>query len=229
MRKLYNLVEPLWLVLVPITLILCMVLSVSQTAIISLTVVLLSLLPFIIRIEREKLAARDIMPVVVLSAIASIGRMIFAVVPNFMPVSAIVIIAGLCLGRQNGFLVGMLTALGSNFLLGQGPWAPWQMYCWGMMGYLAGVFKDSKFMSGKLGVLIYGAVASFLFGAIMDTWHIASFLQPINLSSISLAYAAGIPMNLSHAVSTIIFLTAILTPWRKKLTRIQSKFGISQR
>ena len=74
---------------------------------------------------------RQIMPTLVLAALAAAGRILFGPIPDFKPVSAIAIIAGATLGRRNGFMVGALAALTSNFFFGQGMWTPWQMYAWG--------------------------------------------------------------------------------------------------
>ena len=74
------------------------------------------------------------MPTLVLAALAAAGRILFGPIPDFKPVSAIAIIAGATLGRRNGFMVGALAALTSNFFFGQGMWTPWQMYAWGLGG-----------------------------------------------------------------------------------------------
>ena len=60
---------------------------------------------------------RQIMPTLVLAALAAAGRILFGPIPDFKPVSAIAIIAGATLGRRNGFIVGALAALTSNFFL----------------------------------------------------------------------------------------------------------------
>ncbi|MFR3452057.1 MAG: ECF transporter S component [Collinsella sp.] len=76
------------------------------------------------------------MPTLVLAACAAAGRILFAPIPDFKPLSAIAIIAGATLGPRNGFMVGALAALTSNFFFGQGLWSPWQMYAWGVVGYV---------------------------------------------------------------------------------------------
>ena len=131
--------EPVLLVLVPAVLILCAYFQVENTALLSLMTVVLALVPYFLRFERRHPRPRDIMPIVVLAAIAAVGRILFAPFPNVKPVTAIVIVSGACLGPQSGFLTGALAALSSNLFFGQGPWTPWQMYAWGLAGYLAGL------------------------------------------------------------------------------------------
>ncbi|MFR7797549.1 MAG: ECF transporter S component [Collinsella sp.] len=86
---------------------------------------------------------RQIMPTLVLAALAAAGRILFGPIPDFKPVSAIAIIAGATLGRRNGFMVGALAALTSNFFFGQGMWTPWQMYAWGLVGYVGGALAHA--------------------------------------------------------------------------------------
>ncbi len=72
-----------------------------------------------------------------LSAIGAIGRVPFAAIPSVQPTSFVIIMSGLSFGGNTGFMVGSTAALVSNMLLGQGPWTPWQMFAWGMMGFTA--------------------------------------------------------------------------------------------
>ena len=43
---------------------------------------------------------------------------------------------------------GAIAALVSNFFFGQGPWTPWQMYGWGLIGYLGGVLAQLGVFDG---------------------------------------------------------------------------------
>ena len=58
------------------------------------------------------------------------------------------IIAGVAFGGEAGFLVGAIVGLVSNMFLGQGPWTPWQMFSFGIIGFLAGVlFRKGLLLS----------------------------------------------------------------------------------
>ena len=131
------------LIIAPCALLLCAYLQIEQSSIITLIFVVLTLLIFFAGFESSKPALRQIMPTVVLAALASAGRILFAPIPDFKPVSAICIMAGAVFGKRCGFMVGALAALCSNFFFGQGPWTPWQMYAWGMIGYLAGILGQA--------------------------------------------------------------------------------------
>ncbi|MDX6658228.1 MAG: energy-coupling factor transport system substrate-specific component, partial [Solirubrobacteraceae bacterium] len=84
--------------------------------------------------ERSRPPARVLALVAALAALAAIGRVAFAAFPNVKPTSDIVLFSGYTLGGPAGFAVGALAALVSNVFLGQGPWTPWQMASWGIVG-----------------------------------------------------------------------------------------------
>ncbi|MGI6153386.1 MAG: DUF6580 family putative transport protein [Christensenellaceae bacterium] len=227
MRNTLKIIEPAVLVAVPAVLVLCALFKTDYAALLSAAVVVLSLLPFFFRYELEKPRPRDMMPIVVLTAIAVIGRIAFGPIQNFQPVTAIVIVAGLYFGKQNGFLAGAFAALASNMFFGQGAWTPWQMYAWGLAGYLAGSLRQTVLFKSKLGIYIYGAAVSLLFGAVMDSYFLIGFVQQVTPASVAAAYLAGLPLNLAHAASTVIFLVLVLVPWGKKIDRIKQKYELS--
>lgn len=214
--------------LVPAAMIACILLQSPQTALLSTLVLLAALTPFFLAFERQKPRSRDFMPVVVLTALSVTGRLLFAALPNFKPVSAIVILAGVCFGRQSGFLTGALSALVSNLFFGQGPWTPWQMYAWGLMGYVAGALASTKLFRRPWAVLLYGFLASFGYGFLMNSWTLFSFVQPVTWQAALATYGAALAFDAAHAVSTVAFLSVTLLPWQKELRRIRQKYGVRE-
>src|SRR3954449_2203812 len=91
--------------------------------------------------ERSHPRARVLALVATLAALAVVGRIAFAPFPNVKPTTDIVLFAGLAIGAAPGFAVGALTALASNVFFGQGPWTPWQMVAWGLVGVLGGLLR----------------------------------------------------------------------------------------
>ena len=232
MGKFLRIIEPFSLLAVLAVLAICAMNRINQSALLTVLVAALACLPFFLRYEMQKPRPRDIMPVVVLTAIAVVGRVIMTPIPNFQPVSALVILTGVYFGRQSGFLAGAFTALISNMMLGQGLWTPWQMYAWGMMGFIAGLLfskkvNEKKELGGtKYFIYLYGLAASMLYGLIMDSWFIVGFLADFTPAAVLTAYGAGFIMNLSHDFATVIFLTLVLVPWGRKFSRIKIKYGI---
>jgi len=197
-------------------------------ALLSALVVTLFILPFFMSLEMRKPKARDIVPIAVMAALGTVGRMLFVWAPNFKPTTAIIIISGMAFGPQAGFLTGAVSALASNFFFGQGPWTPWQMLAWGLCGLLAGLLKNIGVIRGTKTLMVYGFLASFLFGLIMNCYFIFGFVSPITWGAVITALAASFGMDLTHALSTVVFLFLLGSIWLKKLERIKVKFGVLQ-
>ncbi len=110
----------------------------SRYMITSLLVVVYTMIPFFMIYERRKPKAREIVLLAVMTAIVAFAHIAFhlAAVPIG---TALVIVAGISMGPEAGFLVGALARFICNFYQGQGPYTPWQMFCWGLLGFLAGL------------------------------------------------------------------------------------------
>ena len=119
----------------------------NSDILLGLLFLLASAIPFILVFDKKKPQARELVPIAVMAAIAVVGRTVFEIIPlpNFKPCSAIIIITAVAFGPEAGFMTGALTAFVSNFIFGQGPWTPWQMFCWGMIGFVAGRLQKSGF------------------------------------------------------------------------------------
>lgn len=199
----------------------------GQSVLFGFLFILLALVPFFYSFEHHHPMARDLVPVAVLAAVAALGRVLFAALPNIKPSSAIIIVAGLAFGPQAGFMTGAVSALASNFFFGQGPWTPWQMFAWGLMGFCSGLLSKSRLRESRLFLCIYGFLFSFLFGWIMDLYQVIMYVNPITPAGILVTFAASLYFDLIHAVSTVIFLLCIAKPWLKYLDRIKTKYGLS--
>ena len=106
---------------------------------VSFIIIGLAMLPFALMFEGRRPQARELVVIAVMVAVTVAGRAAFFMVPQFKPVVALVIISGAALGAQSGFMVGALSGFVSNFIFGQGPWTPWQMFAFGIIGFFAGV------------------------------------------------------------------------------------------
>lgn len=217
------------LVAVPAVLALCAFTSFAQSAIVTIVVAIAALVVFFAGFERSGPALRQIMPIVVLTAFAVAGRILFAAWPDVKPVSAICILAGVVFGKRSGFLVGALTALMSNFFFGQGPFTPWQMYAWGLIGYLAGVLAVHGAFSRRWVLLVFGFASGLLYGFILNSWYIVGYVNPITWQSALLAYGAGAPFDCIHGAATVAFLLLVYVPWSRKLERIKTKYALADR
>ena len=214
--------ELLVLALTPAALLACAIMDVNASAALTMLVAVASLVLMLVGYERSRPGLRQIMPTATLAAVAAAGRVLFAPVPYVKPVSAIAILAGAVLGRRNGFVVGALAALVSNFFFGQGPWTPWQMYSWGLVGYLSGVLPLAE---GRA-VYVWGVVSGLLYGAILNGWYVIGFVRPLTWQGTLAAYAAGIPFDVLHGVATAGFLMLVWGRWRCALQRVVAKYDM---
>lgn len=206
---------------------------------IGLCIVLLAMVPFGMVFEDRNPQARELLLIAVLAAIAVVGRTAFFMVPQFKPMTAIVIIAGVGLGPEAGFLTGAISGFVSNFFFGQGPWTPWQMFAYGIIGFIAGLLfsrYNTKKIRTKWGEKIYmvvlctfGFLATFvIYGLVMDFSSALTFTKDFSWPVLLAKIASGVIFNLIHAVSTVIFLLFLARPMQRKLDRIKKKYGILQ-
>ena len=196
----------------------------------SLIVIVAAMLPFFMMFEGRKPKAREIMVISVLAAIGVAGRAAFFMVPSFKPVAAIVILTGVSFGGEAGFLVGCLIMMLSNMFMGQGPWTPWQMFSFGIIGFLAGILYQKGILKArKRDLCIYGFLSVFLiYGGIMNPASVLMSYGYITKRSLIAYYISGAPVDLVHAVSTVIFLWLLSRPLLEKLERIKVKYGLIQ-
>lgn len=198
---------------------------------ISLLIILETMIPFCMVFEWGKPKAREIIVISVLCAIAVAGRTVFFMLPQFKPVVALVIIAGVCFGGETGFLVGAVTGFVSDFFFGQGPWTPWQMFAFGIIGFVAGVlFKKSSISKTRASLCIYGFLATFIiYGGIMNPASIIMWQSKITWEMILSSYVMGAPFDLVHALGTTFFLWFISEPMIDKIERIKVKYGLVEK
>lgn len=111
--------------------------------ILSLLVLGAVLILFALRFEMRRPRARE---VVLLASVVSLTTAANEICAHTVPLhagTALVILSGIALGPESGFLIGVLSRLICNFFDGQGPWTPWQMFAWGLLGCLAGFLFNS--------------------------------------------------------------------------------------
>lgn len=246
-------IEPVVLVAVPVSLVACALTNVSLAGGLTLVVAIGAIALMLVSYEVSRPALRQIMPTVTLGALAAAGRILFAPLPEIKPVSAICIVAGATLGRRNGFMVGALAALVSNFFFGQGAWTPWQMYGWGMVGYLSGVLaqlgvfgalptgsheRDGHAPAGegvpsgrggrphRVTLVVWGFLSAMFYGLILNGWYVIGFVHPITWPAVLAAYAAGFWLDCLHGVATVGFLLLIWEPWGRAIARVVAKYGL---
>lgn len=142
----------------------------------------------IVEISNDRLDAKSVALLGVLTALTAALRPMGAGAVGIEPMWFILILAARVFGPAFGFVLGILTLFLSAFLTGGfGPWLAYQMFAAGWIGLGAGLLPQrlgSWNFRGKteIGLLfIYGIFASLLFGLLMDLqfwpWAIGSQTQ----------------------------------------------------
>ncbi len=198
---------------------------------ISLLIILETMIPFCMVFESRKPKARELVVISVLCAIAVAGRAAFFMLPQFKPVIALVIVAAICFGGETGFLVGAVSGFVSNFIFGQGPWAPWQMFAFGIIGFIAGIlFRKGFLPKTKISLCIFGFFSTLIiYGGIMNPASVIMWQNNITKEMILSSYIVGLPFDAIHASATAFFLWFISEPMIDKLERIKVKYGLIER
>ena len=177
--------------------------------------------------ERDKPPARVVALVATLAALAVVGRLAFAAVPNVKPTTDIVLFAGYALGAVPGFAVGAVTAVVSNVFLSQGPWTPWQMVGWGAVG-VGGALLALALRGREPGRLLLAAicgVAGLAFGAWMDLYQLTLAARQ-DLDTYLAISASSLPYNLAHAIGNVVFCLLIGPVFIRALRRYRRRLEV---
>jgi uncharacterized membrane protein len=185
--------------------------------------------------ERSRPPSQIVALVAALAAISVAGRVAFSPIPNVVPTTDIVLIAGFSLGAAPGFAVGALSGLVSNFWLGQGPWTPWQMAGWGMTGvfgaWLAiltgrgeGARQRNPIQVSRFGLAAVCAFAGFAYGALLDFSLMVTYGGEQSLDRFLAISARGVPFNIAHAAGNAALALVAGPAMVRMLVRYRRRF-----
>jgi len=175
--------------------------------------------------ERSHPPARLVALVAALAALAVAGRLVLTPIPNVVATTDIVLITGLALGAAPGFAVGALAALVSNMWLGQGPWTPWEMAGWGMVGLggaALGALTGGRV--GRIGLALACGLAGFAYGALLDLSVMVSYGGEQSLDRYLAISARGVPFNVAHATGNVVFALAGGPALVRMIARYRERF-----
>ena len=193
----------------------------KQHLLVSLGVAALALALFLCGFDQQRTGSRRMVLAAVLIALCIAGRFI----PLVKPVTALTILAGMYLGGETGFLVGALAAVLSNFYFGQGPWTPFQMLAWGMIGLLGGwlcrLLKKSRLL-----LCLYGLLTGIAYSLVMDVWTVLWYDGGFRWQLYLSAMLAALPHTALYGLSNLLFLWLLAEPIGKKLERVRIKYGL---
>jgi energy-coupling factor transport system substrate-specific component len=177
--------------------------------------------------ERARLSARMVAVVGTLAAVAALGRDAFVALPDVKPITALTLVVGYSLGPLPGFSVGALGMLASNFVLGQGPYTPWQMAAWGFVGLFgAALGALSRRRLGRFQLALACAFAALAAKQVMDlyTWTLGASHTP---AAYLIVLGQALPFDLTDIVSSFFFGLAFGPELARLLARMRARMDVS--
>jgi energy-coupling factor transport system substrate-specific component len=176
--------------------------------------------------ERSRPPARVVSLVAALAALAVVGRIAFAAVPNVKPTTDIVLFAGYTLGAAPGFAVGAVAALASNFFISQGPWTPWQMAGWGLVGICgATLARVAGRELGRIPLAAACGAAGLIFGAVMNT-HLWTLAASHDLGTWLAISGTSLSFDLAHVAGNVAFCLLLGPAFVRALRRFRERFEV---
>jgi energy-coupling factor transport system substrate-specific component len=177
--------------------------------------------------ERSRPSSRTVAIVASLAALATLGRIAFAPLPSVKPTTDIVLIAGFVLGGPPGFAVGAVAAIASNIFFGQGPWTPWQMLAWGMVGLLgAGLRRRRKRPIPRLVMALICAAAGFAYGLVLNFYTFVTFTGQHTLAQFLVIEGSAFSFDLAHAIGNFVFFFAFGPALVRALARFRLRMDV---
>jgi len=218
-----------FLVLIPLTLGLGRLMPGRWYYLTGTLIIVEMMIPFFLSFEGRKPQARYLVVIAVMCALAIASRVVMPI-PHFKPTFAIIMLAGIAFGPEAGFMVGAVSALCSNFFIGQGPYTPWQMMAYGAGGLLAGFLAQQGWLKRNRWILAsFGFLASVLWvGPLLDLSGIFLMLSRLSWEGAIAMLISGFSVNLIHGVSTFVTMVLFSKPLLEKLDRIKLKYGMTE-
>lgn len=177
--------------------------------------------------EKSMLGTKEIAVIATLSAFTALSRIAFAPIPNVKPVTFLVALSGFVFGPYEGFLIGSTSAFLSNIFFGQGPWTPWQMFSWGLVGIISGIWgrKGKRVSALKFSIICF--IYGFMFDWIMNFWYVLGFVKPITIQSVIMAYLSGLTFDILHGGGSFIFSIIFYDSFIDVLLRYKRRLDIT--
>lgn len=88
------------------------------------------------------------------------------------------------------------------------------MFCFGIVGFLAGILVQKRLLPRRRWALcLFGGLSTLLiYGGIVNIGSVTMFSAGFSWELLLAAYASGLPFDLFHAASTVIFLFFLANP-----------------
>lgn len=168
---------------------------------------------------RNLLTLRNMTLMACLATLSIVGRIYMGMIPNVQPSTVIIICSALIYGVRFGLIIAVLTVLGSNLVLGFGPFVVMQLIAWGAVAVVSGVIGRFYEKIPHLLLSVYAGFTGLFFG----------FMVSLNVFIIGgpaafwVYYLRGIPFDLYHAAGNFLFYLTLGPVLLKLLQRHKEK------
>ena len=178
-----------------------------------LNITILSVIVFaVIRSERRMDDSNPLAMIGILAIFGIAGRILLDPLPNFQPVTVIVLLAGIYYGAPRAVALAGIIALTTNFVvLGHGPWTLFQVAGWGFVGILGAIFAEHLLKEGQLQLNKLAGLA--VISAFVFDWIVSvSILLNTDASMLAPYLINGLLFDLYHAVGNLVFVAWLANP-----------------
>jgi len=181
------------------------------------------------RFEESEISSKEVALIGILGAIIAASRIPFVALPNIQPCTFLIICTGLIFGSLAGAMAGVTTAAVSNFFFGHGPWTPWMMVAWGMVGIISAlVGKRLRDEVTVTHVIFLGVILGLAYNLLMDFSSWLTFYRAVPDLFIP-TMVAGIPYGILHVVGNVIFAAVLGRPVLTLFKRFRRRTHVSYR
>ena len=148
---------------------------------------------------------REICLIGILAAVNIASRVAMQALPNFKPVTSIIIISVLLFGLSFGIKLTVVTTIASNMILGMGTWTIFQILSWVVICLFTQCISDFYKKINKEPPLFLMAIYAFLMGYVFG--FVVSLEQLIIGGPVwfGIYYAQGLLFDTFHAIGNFVF------------------------
>jgi len=176
----------------------------------------------IIALLRSEKSLEDKSPwsmLAILAVFGISGRILFEPLPNFQPVTTIVLLTGVFFGAPRAVVLAGTITLVSNYLfLGHGVWTIFQIIGWGSIGFLGAILSNRILSNKQINInflAIVAATSAFIFDFIVSL----SILFEASPDMLLPYLINGLLFDLYHAVGNVVFVAWIASPLAELMHR----------
>lgn len=166
----------------------------------------------------DRLNARHLAPLGILTAVLLGGQVALAALPNVEIVSLLVILYSLLLGRQV-FLIIYAFALLEGCLYGFGLWWVSYLYVWTLLAIIALALRQAEALA------LFWAILSGFFGLAFGALCALPYLVTGGIAAAISYWLAGLGFDLIHCAGNFLVCLLLFRPLYRLLSRLLRWYG----